>query len=148
MRLIKAMDALQGQMTNCIAAFIYPAIRTAITQCAADTERFRQAFAKRAALAHSRLAAIPGMVCPRPAGAFYLFPDVSAHFGKRSKGGRLISDCGDFVEALLAEAHVATIPGKDFGGCGERHIRISFSCSEETIEKGMGRIREFVEGLK
>ena len=147
-RLIKAIDALQGQMTSCITSFVYPAVRVALTQCAADVERFRSEFAKRAKLAHQRLMEIPGMVCPRPTGAFYLFPDVSAHFGKRTAGGKAIANSTDFADALLSEGHVATVPGEEFGGCGAKHIRISFACSEGLIEKGMERLGEFVRGLK
>lgn len=147
-RLIKAIDALQGQMTSCITSFVYPAIRVALTKCDAEVERFRSEFAKRSKLAHQRLMEIPGMVCPRPTGAFYLFPDVSAHFGKKSAGGKAISNSTDFADALLSEGHVATVPGEEFGGCGGKHIRISYACSEAQIEKGMGRIAEFVRGLK
>jgi aspartate aminotransferase len=148
LRLIKAMDALQGQMTSCITSFVYPAIRTALKECAADVERFRGEFAKRAVVAHQRLMAIPGMVCPKPTGAFYLFPDVSAHFGKKSAGGKVISCGADFAEALLMEGHVATVPGEEFLGCGARHVRISYACSEGLIEKGMERVAKFVAGLR
>ena len=147
LRLIRAIDSLQGQMTSCITSFVYPAIRTAIRECAPDVERFRQEYARRSAVAHQMLTAIPGMVCPRPTGAYYLFPDVSAHFGKRTAGGRVISTGADFAEALLVEGHVATVPGDEFLGCGARHIRISYSCSESQIERGMERIGEFVRTL-
>jgi len=144
LRLIKAIDAFQGQMTSCITSFVYPAIRVALKSCGPDAERFRVEFSKRAKLAHDRLMAIPGMKCPRPTGAFYLFPDVSAYFGKKSAAGKVITNSTDFAEALLVEAHVATVPGVEFGGCGGNHIRISFACSEAQIEKGMGRIAKFV----
>lgn len=147
-RLIKAVDNLQGQMTSCITSFVYPAIRTAIRECGADVERFRHAFAKRARVAHERLMGIPGMVCPTPTGAFYLFPDVSAHFGKKSPAGKAISCGADFAEALLLEAHVATVPGEEFLGCGSRHIRISYACAESQIERGMRQIAEFVAKLR
>ena len=89
-----------------------------------------------------------GFVCPRPEGAFYVFPDVSAHFGKTSPAGRRLDTALAFAEALLIEGHVATVPGEDFGGCGPRHVRISFACSEEQIERGMERISSFVGSLR
>lgn len=147
-KLIKAIDALQGQMTSCITSFVYPAIRVALTQCAGEAEKFRQEFARRAKLASERLGAIPGMVFPPPTGAFYLFPDVSAHFGKKTPAGKMLNCASDFAEALLVENHVATVPGEEFGGCGSRHIRISFACSESNIHKGMDRVAAFVKGLK
>lgn len=146
-RLIKAIDALQGQMTSCITSFVYPAIRIALKSGAADAERFRVEFSKRAKLAHELLMSIKGMKCPRPTGAFYLFPDVSAYFGKKTKGGKVISTGADFAEGLLVEAHVATVPGEEFLGCGAKHIRISFACSEDIIRKGMERLKTFVAGL-
>lgn len=148
LRLIKAIDALQGQMTSCIASFVYPAIRAALTSAADDVERFRCAFERRARLIYERASVIPGISCVRPTGAFYLFPDVSTHFGRTSARGRTISSSIEFGSALLDEALMATVPGEEFGGCGRNHIRISFACSEEQIERGMDRLNTFVATLK
>ncbi len=147
-KFIKAMGTLQGQMTTNITSFCYPAIRVALTQCAGEVERFRQAFARRADLIHGLVSAMPGVVCPRPTGAFYVFPDISAHFGKTTPRGRPISSALDFAEAVLDEAEVALVPGEDFGGVGHNHIRISFACSEEQIEQGMQRVGDFIAALK
>jgi aspartate aminotransferase len=146
--LIQGIDALQGQMTSCITSFLYPAIRTALRECAADHERFRDEFARRASVIYDLVRQIPGLNCPRPTGAFYLFPDVSAHFGKRSAGGRAVTESVSFAEALLEEAHVAVVPGAEFGGVGNNHIRISFACSEGEIRTGMDRLARFVGALK
>lgn len=146
-KLIKAMGTLQGQMTTCITSFLYPAIRTAIAECDGQVEEMRNAFAKRAGVIYDRLNAIEGVMCPKPTGAFYAFPDVSAFFGKTSAGGREIDSALAFCEALLEEAHVAFVPGEDFGGCGERCVRISFACSEEQIHAGMDRLEAFLAKL-
>ncbi|MBX3378733.1 MAG: pyridoxal phosphate-dependent aminotransferase [Phycisphaeraceae bacterium] len=151
-KLIDAMGVLQGQMTTNITSFTYPAIRTAITKTAGDVEKMRQAFAERAGVIHARLVKVPGLKCPKPTGAFYAFPDVSAHFGKTSAGGngtagRKINSAMDFSEALLAEQHVAFVPGEDFGGCGKNCVRISFACSIDQINKGIDRVEKFVAGL-
>lgn len=153
LKFMKAMSTLQGQMTTNITSFTYPAIRTALTECDADAARFCEAFKRRAQLIHARLSKIPGVLCPRPTGAFYAFPDVSAHFGKTSPGtasapGRKLTSALDFCEALLAEALVAAVPGEDFGGCGKNHARFSFACSEEQISKGMDRLERFVGSLR
>jgi aspartate aminotransferase len=145
--LIKAVGTLQGQMTTNITSFNYPAIRTALTQCAGDVERMRVAFASRAELIHRRLKEIPGVVCPKPTGAFYVFPDISGLFGATTPGGAPIGSARDLCEALLAEELLAFVPGEDFGGGGEDHVRISFACSEETINKGMDRFAAFVQKL-
>jgi aspartate aminotransferase len=153
LKFMKAMATLQGQMTTNITSFLYPAIRTALAECESDAKRMCAAFATRAALIHARLSAIPGIHCPKPTGAFYAFPDVSAHFGKHSPGsgatpGRTIHSALDFCEALLAEKLVAAVPGEDFGGCGKNHIRLSFATSEALINKGMDRLDQFVRSLK
>lgn len=145
---IRAMATLQGQMTTNITSFTYPAIRTALLECEPQARRFCARFGERARLIHSRLSTIPGLVCARPTGAFYVFPDVSAHFGKTSGGGRTINSALDFCEALLAESLVAAVPGEDFGGCGRNHVRFSFACSEETINRGMDRLAKFVDALR
>ena len=83
-----------------------------------------------------------------PPAVHILFPDVSAHFGKTGPDGRKIASALDFCESMLATQRVACVPGEDFGGCGGKHIRISFACSEKQIEQGMARIGEFVASLK
>jgi aspartate aminotransferase len=148
LQFMKAMATLQGQMTTNITSFVYPAIRTAIRECEADTQKFCADFGKRAALIHQRMSAIPGLVISRPTGAFYAFPDVSSHFGKKSPAGAAIGSAQQFCEALLAEAKVAAVPGEDFGGCGRNHVRFSFACSEELINKGMDRLDAFVRSLR
>lgn len=148
-KLIKAMGTLQGQMTTNITSFNYPAIREALTNpsVAETVEEMRLAFATRAKLILSRLAEIPGISCPTPTGAFYVFPDVSSLFGKTTPKGTKITDAPSLSEAMLEEAHIAFVPGDDFGGCGGNHVRISFACSDEQINAGMDRFEKFVESL-
>ncbi|MEM9372856.1 MAG: pyridoxal phosphate-dependent aminotransferase [Planctomycetota bacterium] len=146
---IKAMGTLQGQMTTNITSFNYAAIREALSnQAVADeVESMRTAFASRARLIMGRLAEIPGVSCVEPQGAFYVFPDVSGLFGKTSPKGAKIDSALALSEALLDEAHVAFVPGEDFGGCGKNHLRISFACSDDQINAGMDRFAGFVSKL-
>ncbi len=148
LKLAKGLSTLQGQMSTNITSFVYPAIRTALTECADDVERMRTAFAKRAELIYALLSQMPNVKVAKPTGAFYVFPDISAYFGKKSAGGRDVKDAKSFCEALLDEGKVALVAGDEFGGCGPRCVRISFACSEEQIEKGMGRLGEFLAGMK
>ncbi|MCH8259311.1 MAG: pyridoxal phosphate-dependent aminotransferase [Planctomycetes bacterium] len=143
----RAIAKLQGQMTSHITSFCYAPIVEALTNAADDVERMRQEFAGRAVIIHERLTAMPGIRCPKPTGAFYVFPDISATFGKRSGGGRLIDSAMSFAEALLEEANVAVVPGDDFGGCGANHVRLSFACSAQQIEEGCRRIHRWIEAL-
>lgn len=146
-RFIKAMAAMQGQMTTNITSFVYPAIRTALTECATEVEEMRLAFAARAELITGLLREIPYVELAPPTGAFYAFPDISQLFGMTTPGGVVLGSALDLSEALLNEAKIAFVPGEDFGGVGQNHVRISFACSEEQIEKGMQRFAEFVDSL-
>ncbi len=149
-KFINAMATLQGQMSTNITSFTYAAIRHALTDAGvqAEVESMRRAFAKRADLIMARMSEIKGVACVKPQGAFYVFPDVSGLFGKTTPKGVKLTSALAFSEALLDEAHVAFVPGEDFGGCGKNHLRISFACSEEQINGGMDRFAKFVSNLK
>lgn len=87
---------------------------------------------------------IPGVTCVKPNGAFYVFPNVSAYFGK-SYNGNKINNSYDLGYFLLREAKVAIVPGSAF--YGENNIRISYSTSMESIKKGVERIKEALKKL-
>ena len=84
-----------------------------------------------------RLRAIPGVKCAEPRGAFYAFPNVSAALGKNG-----IRTSLELSERLLAEAHVAVVPGEAFGV--DRHIRISYAASMQNLKRGLDRVHEFI----
>lgn len=90
------------------------------------------------------LAEIPGVVCPRPQGAFYVFPDISVAFGK-SHNGAVINNDIDFCNALLESKGVACVPGSAFGE--PRALRISYTCPTPQLAPGMQRIQEFFAEL-
>ncbi len=101
-------------------------------------------FAKRRDLVVGVLNGIPGVVCPRPQGAFYAFPDISCAFGKHHDGTLLENDV-DVCAALLEAKGVACVPGSAFGE--PRGLRISYTCPAEQLEPGMQRIAEFFAEL-
>ncbi len=88
--------------------------------------------------------AIPGIVCPRPQGAFYVFPDVSAYYGK-SYNGQVIANDVDLCNALLEAKGVACVPGSAFGE--PRSLRISYTCPTPQLAPGLERFREFFAEL-
>jgi aspartate aminotransferase len=90
------------------------------------------------------LSAIPGVVCPRPQGAFYAFPDVSVAFGKSHNGVRIGNDV-EFCAALLEAKGVACVPGSAFGE--PRALRISYTCPTAQLAPGLARIAEFFAEL-
>jgi aspartate aminotransferase len=148
LKIAKAVTTLQGQMSTNITSFTYPAIRAAIAEAGDEVEKMRLAFKRRGELITGLLRTLPGMNFPAPDGAFYVFPDVSAHFGKRSRSGRAINCANDFCESLLEDVRVAFVPGEDFGGCGDQCVRLSFACSDAQIEQGVERLGEFLANLR
>jgi len=84
-----------------------------------------------------RLRAIPGVECVEPRGAFYAFPDVGVAMGRNGMAGSAA-----FAERLLAESHVAVVPGEAFGT--DRHVRISYATSMTELERGLERIHRFI----
>ena len=87
----------------------------------------------------SRLRAIPGVSLNEPQGAFYAYPDISVAFGKDGIGNPM-----QFCQQLLEKAHVAVVPGEAFGT--HRHVRISYATSLHELERGLGRIHNFIAG--
>ncbi len=88
--------------------------------------------------------AIPGVVCPRPQGAFYVFPDISCAFGKSHNGVKIQNDV-DFCNALLDAKGVACVPGSAFGE--PRALRISYTCPTPQLAPGLQRFQEFFAEL-
>ncbi|MFC3654002.1 aminotransferase class I/II-fold pyridoxal phosphate-dependent enzyme [Dyella humi] len=101
-------------------------------------------FAQKRDVVLAALAQIPGVVCPRPQGAFYAFPDISVAFGKSHNGTRIETDV-DFCAALLGAKGVACVPGSAFGE--PRAMRISYTCPTAQLEPGLARIAEFFAEL-
>lgn len=93
------------------------------------------------------MSSIPGVVCPRPQGAFYVFPDVSCAFGKtHGPTGKAIGNDVEFCSVLLEAKGVACVPGSAFGE--PRAIRISYTCPTPQLAPGMQRIKEFFSELQ
>ena len=133
----KACNKMQGQITsgaNCIAQ---RATITALEAPVSNIQYMVDEFKSRRELIISLLAKIPGIKLNQPQGAFYVFPDVSAYFGKTLRG-KNIENASDFALYLLEEAHVATVTGDAFGN-GDC-IRISYAASVENIKEAIGRI--------
>jgi aspartate aminotransferase len=141
---IDAINKLQSQMTSHITSFTQMPAAIALTdpRGAESIEQMRKQFEKRGRHLWERLTALPKITCVRPQGAFYVFPNVSAYFGK-SAGGSRITDAISFSAALLEQSHVAVVPGNDSGF--DTHVRLSFATSMEQIDKGVDRIGEFLK---
>jgi len=137
--IVKAVKTLQGQEITCATTIAQKAAEAAYTGDQECVEKMRQQFEKRRDLMLSMLMAIPGIKCPKPQGAFYLFPDVSAYY----KGDIKCSD--DIVDYLLSEAHVACVAGSAFGE--DKCIRLSYATSEANIKEALTRIQNALAKL-
>lgn len=102
-------------------------------------------FERKRDIVMATMSSIPGIVCPKPQGAFYVFPDVSCAFGK-SHGEMKINNDVDLCNALLEAKGVACVPGSAFGE--PRALRISYTCPSAQLEPGLQRIKEFFAELK
>ena len=134
----RATNKLQGQVTsgaNCIAQ---RAVITALTESPSRIKYMVDEFKERRKLILGLLNAIDGFKCNEPEGAFYVYPDVTAYFGKTLKG-TTINNASDFSMYLLEHANVATVTGDAFGNgsC----IRISYAASEKDLREAVKRIK-------
>ena len=94
-------------------------------------------YRKRRDFVMPRLRAIPGVTCAEPQGAFYAYPNLGVALGKNG-----IANTLQFAERLLAEAHVAVVPGEAFGT--DQHVRISYATSMKELERGLDRMHQFI----
>ena len=140
----KACEKIQGQITSGANAVTQRAGITALTSDMKPTAMMVAEFTKRRTRVMELLAAMPGIVCSEPQGAFYVFPEVNQFFGK-ADGEDKIENADDLCMYLLNKAHVSTVTGRAFGepNC----IRISFANSMENIEKGFGKIKDALAKL-
>lgn len=142
---IRAMNKIQSQsISNPVAISQYAAL-TAITGPQDAPAEMLAAFRPRRDFFVSALNAIPGARCVEPQGAFYVFPNFSAYYGKRF-GDKTIGGSVDLADYFLDEARVASVPGAAFGA--DDFVRFSFATSLDTIKEGMERIAAALAALQ
>lgn len=135
LEIIKAATTIQGHSTSNVCTFAQYGAIAALEGSQDCVEEMRLAFAKRREVMFERLNAIPGLNCPQPQGAFYMFPNITQTNLKSLA----------FCDALLANSQVAVIPGIAFGA--DDCIRLSYATDMVSIEKGMDRLEKFVRSL-
>jgi aspartate aminotransferase len=140
-----ACNKIQGQVTSATCAIAQKATEAAMLADPSEVSYMKDAFLKRRDLMLSLLGEIEGVKTNTPQGAFYIFPDVSAYFGK-SDGEKVIKDSNDFCMYLLNDAHVALVAGAAFGtpNC----VRISYAASEEKLIEAVKRIKASLSKLQ
>ncbi len=140
----KACEKVQGQFTSGANSIAQKAAVTALTTDLRPSMEMVKEFTRRKERVLEMLKEIPGMPCNNPEGAFYVFPDVSAYFGK-SDGVTTINNAADFSMYLLNTAHVSSVMGDAFGE--PKCVRFSFANSMEKLEEGFKRIKEALKKL-
>ena len=143
--IVKGCNKLQGQYTSGPCSVSQIAEQAAFDGDQQCVEDMRQAFLRRRDLIVSLARQIPGFEVNEPQGAFYIFPKVSALFGKQHNG-KVIQDSMDLAIYLLEVGHVACVGGKAFGD--DECIRMSYATSEDNIRKAFRRIDEAVRQLQ
>jgi aspartate aminotransferase len=135
--IIAAMNKLQSHSTSNPTSIAQKAAVEAMRGPQDSVQQMLAEYRKRRDFVVARLRAIPGVSCSEPKGAFYAYPNIGTALGKSG-----IANTMQFAERLLAEAHVAVVPGEAFGT--DRHIRISYATSMKELERGLDRIQKFI----
>lgn len=142
---IGAIVKLLGQSTTCASSISQAAAVAALNGDQAPVREMVALYQRRRDLMHEGLSAVPGIVCDRPAGAFYIYPDVSGLIGRRTPDGAVIGSDTDLSLYLLRSVGVAVMDGAAYGmsPC----LRLSFATSQETIAEGCALIRRACAAL-
>lgn len=138
---IAAATNLQSHTTSNVANVSQAAALAAVTGSLEPTARMREAFDRRRRRMHEMLAAIPGVSCLEPEGAFYTFPSFAGVLGRDLRGRRPPSTLA-LAELVLEEASVAIVPGEAFGGPG--HARLSYALGDDDLVEGLSRLADLL----
>jgi len=141
---IEAMGRLQDHSTSNPTSISQRAAEKALTSDFTLVKEMVEKFNERRKLMMQHLREIPSVTFPTPRGAFYIFANFSSYLGKNYKG-KPLNDSLQLTELLLEEAQIACVPGIAFGM--EGYLRFSYATSEKNIEKGMERLKNFVNQI-
>jgi aspartate aminotransferase len=138
---VKAATNLQSHLSSNVANVSQRAAIAALNGDLSAAEEMRLAFDRRRKLIVGMLNDIPGVTCPTPQGAFYVYPSVKGLLGK-SLRGRAPTTSAELATLILEEAEVAVVPGEAFGPSG--YLRLSYALSDEDLLEGVGRLQKLL----
>ncbi len=143
--MVKACDKLQGQFTSATCSITQRAAIAALTGDQNPTNEMVMKFKARRTRVMELLKEIPNLIYTEPPGAFYIFPNVSAYFGKKTPAGDVIENADEMCMYFLNTANVSVVTGKAFGqpNC----IRMSFATNTNNIELGFAKIKTALAAL-
>jgi aspartate aminotransferase len=139
---VKAATNLQSHATSNVSNVAQVAALAALSGDLSAVAHMRTAFDRRRKLIVSLLAEIPGIVCPEPQGAFYVYPSVKGLLGQPLHG-RVSNSSAELAGVILDEAEVAVVPGEAFGTPG--YLRLSYALGDDDLAEGIARIAKLVE---
>ena len=144
LEVIKAAGTVQSQVTSNASSISQYAALEAISKESPDVEIMRKEFEKRRNYIFKQLTSIPNITSAKPQGAFYLFPNVGKYLNKKYKGVT-IKTVDNLVKYFIEEEKVVMVPGSAFGS--PNHIRLSYACSMDNLEKACARLKRGFEKL-
>ena len=142
---IKAATNLQSHLTSNVSNVSQRAAIAALTGDLAAVREMGVAFDRRRKLIVDLLNKIPGVVCPTPTGAFYVYPSVKGVLGKEIRGKRPQTSA-ELATLILDEVEVAAVPGEAFGPSG--YLRFSYALGDADIVEGIGRLAKLLGEAK
>jgi aspartate aminotransferase len=145
-KLIKAMDMVQGQQTSGACTIAQWAALEALTGPQDFIPMCRKAFEERRDLVVSMLSQAKYLKCPKPEGAFYVYPSCAEAIGRKAPSGKTIANDEAFASELLEAEGVATVHGSAFGQ--GPNLRVSYATSLQTLEEACRKIQRFTASLR
>lgn len=139
--LIKAATNLQSHLSSNVSNVSQRAAIAALTGDLSAVHKMGEAFDRRRKLIVKLLNEIPGVSCPTPTGAFYVYPSVKNILGKEIRGKRPKTSA-ELATLILDEVEVAAVPGEAFGPSG--YLRFSYALGDEDIVEGIGRVKKLL----
>jgi len=139
--LIKAATNLQSHLSSNVSNVSQRAAIAALTGDLSAVHKMGEAFDRRRKLIVKLLNEIPGVSCPTPTGAFYVYPSVKNVLGKEIRGKRPTTSA-ELATLILDEVEVAAVPGEAFGPSG--YLRFSYALGDEDIVEGIGRVKKLL----
>ncbi|MDZ4678102.1 MAG: pyridoxal phosphate-dependent aminotransferase [Oligoflexia bacterium] len=145
-KVIDACANYQSQSASCGVAFAQKAAVAALRGPQEEVQKAMKELASRRDSAIKILRTVEDLDVVEPLGAFYIFPNISKVFGRKTPAGQVINNSTEFCSSLIDAEGVVTVPGVEFGmeGC----LRLTYTLKEERIVEGMKRIKRFVESLR
>ncbi len=144
--IVAACEKVQGQFTSGACSVSQWAAVEALSQDLTEVKKMKQQFQKRRDFVTEFITSnLPEWKFRTPEGAFYIYPDISYYFNKKTSDGKAINNSDDFAMELLHSEGVAVVSGEAFGT--KKHIRISYATDLETLKKAFEKIKNFCNSL-